>query len=156
MDTYTTESMIQNCSLTGQQFREIKGMLLAQSNVLMELHANKLKDLEKGPEPFFKVYKYCTQGKDPEKVKLWTTGVCEEMEHTIYQRYCEMIEESKSKGKKHWRNTAKELAKTVPVLDYDLPPLFGNGPTRRGVTALQGGDHGNVSNLLPVPSVLTC
>jgi hypothetical protein len=62
MDTYTTESMVWNCSLTGQQFKEIKGTLLAWSNVLMELHAKKLKELEKGPEPFFKVCKYCTQG----------------------------------------------------------------------------------------------
>jgi hypothetical protein len=122
--------MIQNCSLSGQQFRKIKGMLLARSNVLMELHAHKLKDLEKGLEPFFKVYKHCTQqGKDPEKVKLWTTNVCEEIEHVIDQRYCEMIQESKSKGlRKHRRNTAKELAKNLPVLDYDLSPLFRNGP----------------------------
>jgi hypothetical protein len=92
------------------------------------------------------VYKYCTQGKDPEKVKLWTTDVCEEMEHAIDQRYCEMIEESKSKGsKKHRRNTAKELAKNLPAPDYDLPPLFGIGPKRQGVTALQGGDHGDVA-----------
>jgi hypothetical protein len=84
MDTYTMKSMIKNCSLTGQQFREIKGTLLARSNVLMELHTDKLKELEKGPDPFFKVYKYCTQGKDPEKVKLWTNDVCEEMEHAIY------------------------------------------------------------------------
>jgi hypothetical protein len=64
----------------------------------MKLHAKKLKELEKGPEPFFKVYKYCMQGKDPEKVNSWTTDICDEMEHTINQRYCEMIEESKSKG----------------------------------------------------------
>jgi hypothetical protein len=36
----------------------------------MELHVEKLKELEKGLEPFFKEYKYCTQGKDPEKVKV--------------------------------------------------------------------------------------
>jgi hypothetical protein len=64
----------------------------------MEIHANKLKDLENGPEPFFKVYTYCMHGKDPKKVKLWTTDVCEEMEHAIDQRCCEMIEESKLKG----------------------------------------------------------
>jgi hypothetical protein len=34
MDTYTTESMIRNCSLTGQQFREVKGTLLVRTNVL--------------------------------------------------------------------------------------------------------------------------
>jgi hypothetical protein len=33
METYTTKSMIQNCSLTGQQFKEIKGTLLARSKV---------------------------------------------------------------------------------------------------------------------------
>jgi hypothetical protein len=76
----------------------------------MELNVEKLKELEKGPESFFKVYKYCTQGKDPEKVKLWTTDVCDEMEHAIDQQFCEMIEESKCKGsKKHRRNTTKEL-----------------------------------------------
>jgi hypothetical protein len=69
----------------------------------MELHAKKLKELEKGPEPIFKVYKHCMQGKDPGKVKLWMTNVCEEMEHAIDQRYCEMIEESKSKGSKKHR-----------------------------------------------------
>jgi hypothetical protein len=107
----------------------MKGTLSARSNFLMELHTEKLKELEKGPEPFFKVYNYCSQGKDPEKVKLWTTDVCEEMDHAIDQRYCEMIKESKSKGsKKHRWNTAKELAKNLPVLDYNLPPLSANGP----------------------------
>jgi hypothetical protein len=66
IDTYTTNSMILNCSLTRQQFKETKGTLLARSNVLMELHIKKLKELEKGPKPSFKVYKYCMQGKDPE------------------------------------------------------------------------------------------
>jgi hypothetical protein len=112
----------------------------------MELNVEKLKELEKGPEPSFKVYKYCTQGKDPEKVKLWTTNVCDEMEHAIDQRYCEMIQESKCKGsKKHRRNTAKQLSKNLPSLDYDLPPIEANGPSRRGITALQGGDHGDVA-----------
>jgi hypothetical protein len=46
METYTTESMIRNCSLTGQQFKEIKGTLLARSNVLMKLNVEKLKELE--------------------------------------------------------------------------------------------------------------
>ena len=112
----------------------------------MELHTEKLKELEKGPEPVFKVYKYCTQGKDPEKVKLWMTDICEEMEHAIKQRYCEMIEVTKSKGsEKNKRHTAKELATNLPALDYDLPPLYANGPARQGVTALQGGDHGDVA-----------
>jgi hypothetical protein len=145
MDTYTTESMIRNCSLTGQQFREVKGTLLARTNVLMELNTLKLKELEKGPEPFFKVYKYCAPGKDPEKVKLWTTDVCEEMEHAIDQRYNEMIAESKKGSKKHRRKAEKELSKNLPALDYDLPPLSEHGPPRRGVTALQGGDHGDVA-----------
>jgi hypothetical protein len=120
METYTTESMLQNCSLTGQQFKEIIETLLARSNVFMALNVKKLKELEKGPEPFFKVYKYCTQGKDPEKVKLWTTDVSDEIKYAIDQRYCEMIEESNSKGlKKHRRNTAKQLSKNLPSLDYD-------------------------------------
>ena len=54
------------------------------------------------------------------------------MEHTIGQRYCEMIEESKEKGsKKHRQNTAKELAKNLPALDYDLPPLSATGPLNK-------------------------
>jgi hypothetical protein len=66
----------------------------------MKLHAETLKEQEKGPEPFFKLYKYYMQGKDPEKVKSWTTNICNEMEHAIDQQYCE-IEERKSKGLKN-------------------------------------------------------
>jgi hypothetical protein len=132
--------MIHNCNLTGKQFKEIKGTLLARSNLLLELHPEKLKDLEKGPEPVFKVYKYCQQGKDPEKVKLWTTDVCEEVEYAIDQRYGEMIEEESNKNTRR-----KKLAKHLPSLDYDLPPEFKGGPRRRGITALQGGDHGDVA-----------
>jgi hypothetical protein len=62
MDTYTTKSTIWNCSLTGQQFTEIKGTLLAWSNLLMELHVKKLKELEKGLEPFFKQILHARQG----------------------------------------------------------------------------------------------
>ncbi len=139
METYTTESMIRSCNLTGKQFKEIKGTLLARSNLSLELQPEKLKDLEKGPEPFFKVYKYCQQGKDPEKVKLWTTDVCEEVEHAIDQRYCEMIEEERTTSRR------KQLTKNLPSLDYDLPPSVNGGPRRRGITALQGGDHGDVA-----------
>jgi hypothetical protein len=68
------------------------------------------------------------------------------MEHAIDQQYCEMIKERKSKGlKKHRQNTAKQLSKNLASLDYDLPPIEANGPSHRGITALQGGDHGNVA-----------
>jgi hypothetical protein len=56
-----------------------------------------------------------------------------------------MIEESKSKGSKKYRqNTAKGLAKDLPALDYDLPPLYSNDPSRQDITALQGGNYGDV------------
>ncbi len=109
----------------------------------MELNTLKLKELEKGPEPFFKVYKYCAPGKDPEKVKLWTTDVCEEMEHAIDQRYNEMIAESKKGSKKHRRKAEKELSKNLPALDYDLPPLSEHGPPLQGVTAPQAANQGD-------------
>jgi hypothetical protein len=113
-------------------------------NVLLEHHLDKLKELEKGPEPFFNPYKYCQQGKDPEKVKLWTMDICKEAEHAIDQQYYEMIKESKSKGsKKHRWRRAKQLSKNLHLLDYDLPPLEANGPSHRGITALQGDNHGD-------------
>jgi hypothetical protein len=150
METYTTESMIRNCNLTGKQFKEIKGTLLARSNLLLELHPEKLKDLEKGPEPVFEVYKYCQQGKDPEKVKLWTTDVCEEVEYAIDQRYGEMIEESKNTRR-------KKLAKHLPSLDYDLPPEFKGGGSSSRYNCTPGGRswRRRLPNTLPIPSVFS-
>jgi hypothetical protein len=115
---------------------------------LLELQPEKLKDLEKAPKPFFKVYKYCQQGKDPEKVKLWTTDVCEEVEHAIDQQYCEMIPEERTTRRQ------KRLTKNVPLPDYNLPPSVNGGSRRRGIITLQRGYHGDVAfriqNTLPV------
>jgi hypothetical protein len=35
--------------------------------------------------------------------------------------------------------------KHLPLLDYNLPPLVNGGPHCRGITALQGGGHGDVA-----------
>jgi hypothetical protein len=141
METYTTESVICNCNITGKQFKETKGTLLARSNLSLELQADKLKDSEKGPQPsFFNVYKYCQQGKDPRKVKLWTTDVCKEVEHAIDQQYCEMIEEENTTRRQ------KKLMKHLHLIDFDLPPLVNGGLPCQGINALQGGKHGDVAS----------
>jgi hypothetical protein len=78
IDTYTTEIMIWNCSLTRDSSSEKSRDVVGTFKCFNGTPCQETQRDGKGPDPILKVYKYCTQGKDPEKVKLWTTNVCEE------------------------------------------------------------------------------